>query len=72
MRRRAWIQAGMVAALGPATTLLGACLSTRGPVVPTGTTAPSFTLKSHLGTDVSLEGITASGPAMIVFYRGFW
>lgn len=41
-------------------------------MVPQGAAAPSFTLKSHLGADVSLESLTASGPAVIVFYRGFW
>jgi len=48
------------------------CLSTRGPSVPQGATAPSFTLKSHLGTDVSLDALAARGPVVIVFYRGHW
>lgn len=48
------------------------CLSTRGPTVPQGASAPAFNLKSHLGGEVSLDSLTATGPALIVFYRGFW
>ena len=48
------------------------CLATRGPTVPAGATAPGFTLKSHLGGEVSLDSLTTSGPAVVVFYRGFW
>lgn len=48
------------------------CLSTRGPAVPQGAPAPDFSLKSHLGTTVTLDSLIASGPAVVVFYRGFW
>ncbi len=48
------------------------CLSTRGPSVPKGGTAPSFALKSHDGKDVSLDHLVAKGPVAVVFYRGFW
>lgn len=60
--------------LGTVSTLsaTGACVSTRGPTVAQGAAAPDFTLKSHLGTDVSLDGLLAQGPAVLVFYRGFW
>ncbi|NUP09404.1 MAG: hypothetical protein HOW73_25405 [Polyangiaceae bacterium] len=59
--------------LGLASATVGAgCVSTRGPSVPQGAIAPSFTLKSHLGTEVSLDSLTAQGPAVLVFYRGFW
>ena len=40
--------------------------------MPQGSPAPPFSLKSHLGTAVSLDSLTATGPAVIVFYRGFW
>lgn len=35
-----------------------------------GDIAPAFTLKDANGTNVSLESILASGPAVIVWYRG--
>ena len=68
MRRR-------VALVGIVTGALGAgagCLATRGPVVPTGALAPDFDLESHLGGRVSLDALVADGPAVLVFYRGFW
>lgn len=37
-----------------------------------GDTAPSFELPDQNGTVVSLEGLLATGPAVIVFYRGVW
>lgn len=53
--------------------ILGAgCLSTRGPTVPQGAVAPDFTLRSHDGRMVSLDDLVARGPAVLVFYRGFW
>lgn len=54
--------------------LLGAsgCLSTRGPVVAVKSKAPDFELKSHQGATVSLDGLLKNGPALVVFYRGFW
>lgn len=55
------------------TALLGAgCLSTRGPVVAVKAKAPDFELASHLGGTVSLDGMLKRGPAVVVFYRGFW
>ncbi len=62
-------------------TLLGAlpllglssgCLATRGPTVPKGAPAPDFSLRSHDGQTVTLDGLVARGPAILVFYRGFW
>ncbi|OBG24667.1 hypothetical protein A5764_09515 [Mycobacterium sp. 852002-51057_SCH5723018] len=37
-----------------------------------GDTAPSFELPDQNGTIVSLDGLLATGPAVVVFYRGVW
>jgi hypothetical protein len=34
--------------------------------------APSFELPDHRGRTASLDRLRAEGPAVIVFYRGFW
>jgi hypothetical protein len=34
--------------------------------------APGFTLPSQDGAPVSLAGALATGPVVLVFYRGFW
>ncbi len=34
--------------------------------------APAFSLASPDGSEVSLASLTASGPAVLVFYRGDW
>ncbi len=34
--------------------------------------APDFTLADQTGAKVSLATLTANGPAVLVFYRGFW
>ncbi len=31
-----------------------------------------FTLTNHQGQPVTLSDVTATGPALLVFYRGFW
>jgi peroxiredoxin len=41
-------------------------------VVSVGDTLASFTLSDATGTQVSLEQLIESGPAVIVFYRGGW
>ncbi len=43
----------------------------RGPGVVT-TTAADFALPDTTGAPVSLASLTAHGPAVLVFYRGFW
>ena len=48
------------------------CLSTRGPSVPLAANAPDFTLKDQTDRDVSLSSLVKNGPAVLVFYRGFW
>jgi hypothetical protein len=51
---------------------LAGCLHTRGPSVALDAPAPDFKLKSSDGRDVELKGLIADGPAVVVFYRGFW
>jgi hypothetical protein len=42
----------------------------KGP--PARASAPAFTLAAHTGEQVSLADLTKSGPAVLVFYRGYW
>ena len=37
-----------------------------------GEAAPAFSLSDSTGAEVSLKSLTASGPAVLVFYRGDW
>lgn len=60
------ILAGALASLGTG------CLKTRGPSVAMDAPAPQFNLRSNDGRDVELKRLIADGPAVIVFYRGFW
>ena len=41
-------------------------------VVKAGDTLESFTLRNAVGKPVRLEDLVATGPAVIVFYRGGW
>ena len=47
-------------------------LVTKAPPVETGQTAAELSLPDHRGGTVTLEGLTSRGPAVVVFYRGFW
>jgi hypothetical protein len=49
-----------------------ACVRTRAPSVATNTPAPAFSLPDSAGKNVSLAELTAKGPAVVVFYRGYW
>jgi hypothetical protein len=40
--------------------------------VTVGETAPDFTLESNTGARVSLSQSLATGPTVLVFYRGHW
>ncbi len=46
-------------------------LATRGPGVVTATAA-DFTLPDATGKPVALASLLTRGPAVLVFYRGFW
>ena len=37
-----------------------------------GDPAPAFALQDPAGAEVTLASLTASGPAVLVFYRGDW
>lgn len=39
--------------------------------VQVGNAAPDFALPDHTGTAVSLDGVLASGPAVVLFWRHF-
>jgi hypothetical protein len=47
-------------------------LVTRGPGDVQGGVAADFALPDTTGATVTLAGLTARGPAVVVFYRGFW
>jgi hypothetical protein len=67
MRRRSLLLLPLAAVV------LGAgCISTRGPAALLDAEAPEFTLASHEGKDVSLGNLLQTGPAVLVFYRGYW
>ena len=46
--------------------------SSRTMPVAVGAAAPDFTLESSTGARISLAESLASGPAVLVFYRGHW
>lgn len=70
--RRALAHHASAAALAAVALLGTACLRTRGPSIALAATAPDFVLKSHEGKDVSLATMLKDGPAVLVFYRGYW
>jgi peroxiredoxin len=37
-----------------------------------GDKAPDFTAVTHAGSNTSLQQLTASGPVVLIFYRGYW
>ena len=72
------LQLALCSALG----LAGCSGSTGGTTLPpasestttlaVGAPAPAFSLQDPSGAEVSLASLTASGPAVLVFYRGDW
>jgi hypothetical protein len=47
-------------------------IATRGPGEVQGGLAADFSLPDTAGTKVTLAELTAQGPAVLVFYRGYW
>lgn len=47
-------------------------VSTRGPAVAAHTPAPEFNLPDHHGQTIGLTSLLDKGPAVVVFYRGYW
>ena len=72
MRRRAMLVVSALGVGGGLAGALAACVSVRAPGPPTSAPAPDFTLRSHRDRQVSLRGLTGDGPAVLVFYRGYW
>ena len=46
--------------------------SSRTTPLGVGDRAPDFTLESHTGGTVKLSKALERGPAVVVFYRGYW
>jgi len=47
-------------------------LETRATPLSLDELAPGFTLQTHDGERLTLNGLLANGPTVIVFYRGHW
>jgi hypothetical protein len=45
---------------------------TRTPTLVASARAPSFSLPDQTGKPFTLAELTARGPALLVFYRGYW
>ncbi len=70
--RRSFVRGSLLVFALSALGLATGCLRTRGPSVAMSAPAPDFTLRSHDGKDVSLTSLLRDGPAVLVFYRGYW
>lgn len=69
MKRRLFLTVLSAVAL---TQALGCRLEPRAAGPAKEAVAPSFELPDHRGNTVSLDRLRADGPAVVVFYRGFW
>jgi cytochrome oxidase Cu insertion factor (SCO1/SenC/PrrC family) len=47
-------------------------IATRGPGEVQAGVAADFALPDTAGSKVTLASLTAQGPAVLVFYRGYW
>lgn len=76
--RRILKRVGLV--LGVVVVVLGALvafgvyrpIARRAGLVVAAAQAPEFSLPDQTGATTSLTALTTKGPAVIVFYRGFW
>lgn len=50
----------------------GYWVSARGPGVVTQGVAADFALRDQTGATLTLDALLARGPAVLVFYRGYW
>ncbi|MBK7399595.1 MAG: hypothetical protein IPJ34_25890 [Myxococcales bacterium] len=69
--RRRFLALGVALSIG----VVAGCgyyVSTRGPGSVGQGVAPAFSLPDQNGTPTTLAGLLANGPAVLVFYRGFW
>lgn len=63
----------IAAGLGAAALIVGLGCRREGTVIPAGSVvAADFTARDAEDRVVTLNGLTADGPAVLVFYRGFW
>ncbi|MEM9454592.1 MAG: hypothetical protein AAGF11_10465 [Myxococcota bacterium] len=62
----------MATAATLATAAPGCRLETQSAPATAEATAPGFSLATHDGRTVSLDELVARGPAILVFYRGYW
>ena len=69
--RRA-LAAVLLAAAVPAAAACHWHLTTRTPPKADAVAAPEFSLPDADGKAVALSGLLAKGPAIVVFYRGYW
>lgn len=57
---------------GAASAGCGLFPKTRTPALTAAAKAPAFSLPDQTGKTWSLADLTARGPALLVFYRGYW
>ncbi len=76
-RRRIWLR--VLLGVGVLVVLLGTYeyffqyrLATRNPGTVAKGAAPDFSLTDETGRTETLASATAHGPAVLVFYRGYW
>ena len=73
--RRRWLGRSLALLLGALVCLAAACswrLHTRAPAKSELSVAPDFALPDYRGGVVTLDGLLAKGPAVVIFYRGYW
>lgn len=73
-RRKLIVGISALAALGGLISTASCLLSvsTRTPPIAEQAKAPEFSLPDQRGQTQSLNGLVAKGPALVVFYRGYW
>ena len=76
MSRRYLFASLLVAAIAlagvPSSAAGGRQATSRTTPLGVGDRAPDFTLESHTGGTITLSKTLERGPAVVVFYRGYW